>query len=142
VDICPQISPCSLTFRSTGRSERGATYIPMVDSTIQIINTCYSGKVKIQEIIGTAYLTDIPNALMVTFSNIPNLSSLIPNYFIEWTDYDNYSIIRSGDFNYENQHVWILSRYIYIHIHDYSFLLSKLPPYMWKLVVPNNLPYI
>lgn len=89
------------------------------DNVFNVINTCYGGPADsiLYKTTGVAYATGEQYKLKVKFDN-----NRIGDYWILYTDYDNYSIV-SGP---EDSYVWILSRRKNVPKKDIRFLKNIL----------------
>jgi len=95
-----------------GCTRATAQYDLQPDSTIRVLNTCYVGDQvardadgKERRDTGVARIADPkqPGKLKIRFDRFPYFEG---NYWIHWTDYDNYSIVGSD----RSDFLWILSR--------------------------------
>ena len=89
-----------------------ATYTPIFDGTITVLNETYTWFAGDFAMEGAAIVSDTGDAsLNVEFGDVPSASAT-PNYTVLSTDYETYAVVYSCDNEgwYANDYFWILSR--------------------------------
>jgi len=91
------------------------------NQTMKVCNKCSTKSDKPIKIVGQATIPDpkYPGQLEVVFPASQIMPGSTGQYWIHWTDYDNYAIVGNGD----RSQLWILSRNEYMSKTNYELML-------------------